>query len=93
MPFLANLAKLPGKSKAVLGLSVLVVIVVAFVLLALVCCVWSAPTAIASALSDFAMQSMTRSVAAEAGSTSAVVALLAPLTATVPNVFVWSTSW
>ena len=33
MPFLANLAKLPGKSKAVLGLSVLAVIVVAFVLL------------------------------------------------------------
>jgi flagellar M-ring protein FliF len=33
VPFLANLAKLPGKSKAVLGLSVLAVIVVAFVLL------------------------------------------------------------
>ncbi len=33
MPFLANLAKLPGRSKAVLGLSVLAVIVVAFVLL------------------------------------------------------------
>jgi flagellar M-ring protein FliF len=33
VPFLANLAKLPGRSKAVLGLSVLAVIVVAFVLL------------------------------------------------------------
>ena len=33
MPFLANLAKLPGRSKAVLGLSVLAVIVVALVLL------------------------------------------------------------
>ncbi len=33
MPFLANLANLPGRSKAVLGLSVLAVIVVAFVLL------------------------------------------------------------
>ena len=33
MPFLANLAKLPGRSKAVLGLSLLAVIVVAFVLL------------------------------------------------------------
>lgn len=33
MPFLANIAKLPARSKAVLGLSVLAVIVVAFVLL------------------------------------------------------------
>jgi flagellar M-ring protein FliF len=33
VPFLANLATLPGRSKAVLGLSVLAVIVVAFVLL------------------------------------------------------------
>ncbi len=33
MPFAANLAKLPGRSKAVLGLSALAVIVVAFVLL------------------------------------------------------------
>lgn len=33
MPFLANLNRLPGRSKAVLGVSVLAVIVVAFVLL------------------------------------------------------------
>jgi flagellar M-ring protein FliF len=33
VPFLANLAKLPGRSKAVLGVSVLAVVLVAFVLL------------------------------------------------------------
>ena len=33
MPFLANLSKLPGRSKAVLGASVLAVVLVAFVLL------------------------------------------------------------